>query len=224
MPIPVIDDKTLTEITPALGVERATYALSEHHCVGHCDLDVRRFIYHLRRIDQIENNSQDTLSERLWNYNVDHLQGFRRELAKCYDYHHPPTKSVKVPKGLGAREFTFTYSPKWFKSDLDARVAMEQSITKLLRYYEGEIVRFRAIGEGGYQGKQSHVHCFYELLGGRKMTDKNFKRAWVHWNPKKPLGRGFEGGHHASVASESNFLGYIEKEVDTAWLDISRGE
>lgn len=118
---------------------------------------------------------------------------------------------------LGAREFTLTYSPKWF-GDATARYEMSKAIDKLMKYYKDEIIQLRAVGEVGTNGL-SHVHCFYKLHGGIKITDKNFKRAWKYWNPKKPLQRGFEGGHHATVRNESDFLGYIDKDADTAWLD-----
>jgi len=118
---------------------------------------------------------------------------------------------------LGAREFTLTYSPKWF-DDLEARLRMSKAIDKLMKYYKDEIIDLRAIGEVGTNGL-SHIHCFYKLRGGLKITDKNFKRAWPHWNPKKTLGWGFEGGHHAPVKSESDFLGYIEKDLETSWYD-----
>jgi len=118
---------------------------------------------------------------------------------------------------LGAREFTLTYSPKWF-DDAEARTGMIQAINKLIKYYKDEIITLRAVGEVGTNGL-SHIHCFYKLQGGLKITDKNFKRAWKHWNPKKPLQRGFEGGHHASVKNESDFLGYIDKDIETAWFE-----
>lgn len=121
---------------------------------------------------------------------------------------------------LGAREFTFTYSPKWM-SDSEARLEMQTAITKLLKYYADEIVSLRAVGEVGSNGL-SHIHCFYKLQGGLKITDKNFKRAWKYWNPKKPQGKGFEGGHHQTVKVEADFLGYIDKDIETAWLDIAR--
>lgn len=126
-----------------------------------------------------------------------------------------PKKTTRYE--LGAREFTLTYSPKWF-DDNEARMLMTKAIDKLMKYYKDEITQFRAVGEVGTNGL-SHVHCFYKLTGGLKITDKNFKRAWSRWNPKKPLQRGFEGGHHATVKNESDFLGYIDKDVDTAWLD-----
>jgi len=119
---------------------------------------------------------------------------------------------------LGAREFTLTYSPNWF-TDTVAREKMTKAIDKLLKYYADDIVQLRAIGEVGTNGL-SHVHCFYKLRGGLKIKDKNFKRAWPHWNPQKRLGyKGFEGGHHECVKSESDFLGYIDKDVDVAWLE-----
>jgi len=120
---------------------------------------------------------------------------------------------------LGAREFTLTYSPKWY-NDEEARLQMLNAMNKLYKYYEGMIVKLRAVGEVGSNGL-SHIHCFYELEGGVKITDKNFKRAWKYWNPAKPLGKGFEGGHHANVREISDFLGYIEKDIETSWLDIN---
>lgn len=127
-----------------------------------------------------------------------------------------PKKTTRYE--LGAREFTLTYSPKWM-NDAQAREEMEKAMNKLRRYYEGDIEQLRAVGEVGSNGL-SHIHCFYKLKGGLKITDKNFQRAWKYWNPKKPLGKGFEGGHHATVKEESDFLGYIEKDIETSWFDV----
>lgn len=121
---------------------------------------------------------------------------------------------------LGAREFTLTYSPKWINDD-EARCEMKKAIEKLLKYYQDDIVQLRAVGEVGSNGL-SHVHCFYKLAGGLKITDKNFKRAWKYWDTKIKQGpSGHQGGHHATVRHESDFAGYIEKDVETAWLDVS---
>jgi len=121
---------------------------------------------------------------------------------------------------LGAREFTLTYSPKWFASDDDARIAMSKAMDKLVSYHKGEITKLRAVGEVG-KGGASHIHCYYELQGGRKITDKNFKRAWKYWDPKIKHGHGFQGGHHESVKCASDFLGYIDKDIEGAWLEIN---
>lgn len=124
---------------------------------------------------------------------------------------------------LGAREFTLTYSPKWF-SDEEARLQMRRAIERICRYYKDgdqRIIRLRAVGEVGTNGL-SHVHCYYKLLGGVKITDKNFKRAYPPWDTKVKQGpTGHKGGHHASVKHDSDFLGYIEKQVTDAWLDIA---
>jgi hypothetical protein len=143
------------------------------------------------------------------------------ELFQKYDVWRQrwkPTKAIThAGHELGAREFTLTYSPKWM-TDIEAKAAMEKAINRLIGYYENEIVELRAIGEVGSNGL-SHIHCFYQLIGGLKITDKNFKRAWKFWNPKKKLGSGFEGGHHATVRHAADFRGYIDKEIDTAWLE-----
>lgn len=120
---------------------------------------------------------------------------------------------------LGAREFTLTYSPKWM-TDEEARETMKKAIAKLIKYYSDEVIQLRAVGEVGSNGL-SHVHCFYKLREGLKISDKNFKRAYKYWNPKKVTSRtGHEGGHHANVRVESDFQGYIDKDVEVAWMDI----
>lgn len=134
-------------------------------------------------------------------------------------------KNKHVNYELGAKEFTLTYSPKWF-SDEEARKQMTRAINRLCYYYrhgDQRIIKLRAVGEVGTNGL-SHVHCFYQLLGGIKITDKNFKRAYPPWDTKVKQGpSGHKGGHHANVRHHADFLGYIEKEVTGAWLDITVG-
>lgn len=121
---------------------------------------------------------------------------------------------------LGAREFTFTYSPKWF-DDATARMQMSSAIQKLCRYYKDEIIQLRAVGEVGTSGL-SHIHCFYKLRGGNKITDKNFKRAWKMWDVRVKQGpTGHQGGHHANVRSEADFHGYIDKDINNSWFEVN---
>lgn len=121
---------------------------------------------------------------------------------------------------LGAREFTFTYSPKWY-DDSEARLLMSSAIQKLCKYYKDEIIQLRAIGEVGSAGL-SHIHCFYKLKGGKKITDKNFNRAYKMWDTKKKTGpSGHQGGHHQTVKNESDFSGYIDKDIENAWFEVN---
>lgn len=121
---------------------------------------------------------------------------------------------------LGAREFTFTYSPKWF-DDTEARLKMSTAIQKLCKYYKDEIIQLRAVGEVGTNGL-SHVHCFYKLRKGTKISDKNFRRAYPPWDTKIKQGpTGHKGGHHATVRNESDFQGYIDKDVESAWFEVN---
>jgi len=145
----------------------------------------------------------------------------------AYQQHIDQIMQARTPRSknryaLGPREFTLTYSPKWFDNDVDARMALSQALDKLIKYHRNEITRLRAVGEVGTNGA-SHIHCYYELQGGRKMTDKNFKRAWRYWDPSKKHGNGFQGGHHDAVKNTADFLGYIDKDINTAWLDINIG-
>lgn len=153
---------------------------------------------------------------------VDQKDWHTEKFIEYHDYHDRLRKQKPKFKHagyeLGAREFTLTYSPKWEGyDDATARQKMILAITRLLNYYNNEIVRFIAIGEVGQNG-QSHIHGFYELKGGLKITDKNFKRAYSPWNPQKKIGKGFEGGHHQTVRCESDFIGYINKDVASSWF------
>lgn len=122
---------------------------------------------------------------------------------------------------LGPWEFTLTYSPRqhgWMANE--AEDAMRLACERLTRYYAEEIEEFHAVGERTQAG-QPHVHAWYKLTGGRKMTTKSFKRAYPIWNEKRKLGSGHEGGHHAPIKRTSDFAGYIEKDLDTAWLILN---
>lgn len=173
--------------------------------------------------------STERMIYRLWHY---YERDHDRYWDMAYDYHeyfvaqHKIKIAERVKEGnrkhaahvLGAREFTLTYSPKWC-TDEEARKLMEQAIERLIKYYSDEIVELRAVGEVGSNGL-SHVHCFYKLKGGLKITDKNFTRAYKYWNPKKVTSRtGHEGGHHALVRTETDFRGYIDKDIEDAWYE-----
>jgi len=109
---------------------------------------------------------------------------------------------------LGPREFTLTYSPDWF-DDSKAMFLMEQAVNRLCNYYSAEIVELRAVGERTKKGN-AHIHVYYELKGGLKMTDKNLKRAYAKWDAKHH--------HHKGVRKTSDFKGYIEKDLSRAWF------
>lgn len=199
--------QNLTESMIAHGIREGAFLAHRNHCRVCNDLIATINTWHLWLTDG-SRQRYEIAHDQL----VHHVE---KEWLPNAIKAHSPKKMTRYE--LGAREFTLTYSPKWF-DDANARTGMMQAISKLIKYYKDEIITLRAVGEVGTNGL-SHVHCFYKLAGGLKITDKNFKRAWKHWNPKKPLQRGFEGGHHATVRNESDFLGYIDKDIDTAWYD-----
>lgn len=120
-------------------------------------------------------------------------------------------------KHKGAWELCFNYSPEWYENDYEAQEAMRLAINRLLRYYKSQIQSFRAVGEFT-KAKRAHVHIYYRLESGGKFTDKNLKRAYPHWDAKRKVGTGVQGGHHSPVIDEANYLGYIEKDLDVSWL------
>lgn len=146
----------------------------------------------------------------------------RHQQRKAYlerqDLH--ATNKANAESKRGPWEFTLTYSPKEHGWNSDqAKETMRSAIERLTRYYREEIEEFHAVGELTQSG-QPHVHAWYRLDGGRRITTKSFRRAYPIWNERRKLGRGHEGGHHEPVVRTSDFDGYIEKHLDTAWLDI----
>lgn len=173
--------------------------------------------------ERVKNSERGVGGGWLHHYNSGYCQFVQECLAECYEKNRERESVLKAKEKLkdelGAREFTLTYSPDWFETDEQAQSAMKVAIDRLIKYYRNEIIEFHAVGEFTGAGR-SHVHAWYYLIGGRKITDKNFKRAWSRWNPRKKLGRGFEGGHHASVNRIADFSGYIEKHLEEAWLVV----
>lgn len=127
--------------------------------------------------------------------------------------------SQALQQQLGPREFTLTYGDH-FADEEEAKRVMTRAVDRLTRYYKDELIEFHAVGEYTKAGRP-HVHGWYHLEGGLKITDKNFRRAYPPWNPKKKLGRGHEGGHHATIERVSDFYGYTEKHLEEAWLNIN---
>jgi len=57
-----------------------------------------------------------------------------------------------------------------------------------------------------------HVHGMYHCPSGRALSTKTIKYYWPLWDPKKPQGKGFQGGYHAPVRHGESYQDYIAKE------------
>jgi len=129
-------------------------------------------------------------------------------------------KLVKNGKHKGAWELTLTYSPSWYQDDIEAQAALRLALDRLMRYYKFELYELRAVGEFT-KDRRAHLHVYYVLTSGGKFTDKNLQRAYPHWNSKVKVGKGNQGGHHAPVVSDSDFRGYIEKDLHDSWFQLT---
>lgn len=129
-------------------------------------------------------------------------------------------RQVSNGRHKGAWELTLTYSPSWYQDDAEAQAALRLAVDRLTRYYKEDLEVFRAVGEFT-KDNRAHLHCFYRLASGGKITDKNLKRAYPHWNAKVKVGKGNQGGHHAPVVSVADYSGYIEKDLETSWFHMA---
>lgn len=210
--IQILTEEVLNKGQEATGQCWCLYGTSHNRCLFVDRPSLRSRIFEAE-IGELDNEPAllSMVMEAYWSYH-EHLQAMRAGYVKA---------NVTRPKKhagheLGAREFTLTYSPQWCNDD-EARELMVKAVNRLRKYYDKELVELECVGEVTKLGC-SHIHGYYLLDGGLKMTDKNFKRAYKFWNPKKRLGaRGHEGGHHEVVHKESDFKGYIDKCPD-AWF------
>lgn len=128
----------------------------------------------------------------------------------------PPVAKTKNGRPKGTWELTLTYSPKWFQDDTEAQEAFKKAERRLLKYYADELELYRSVGEFT-SDRRAHLHIIYRLGSGGKFSDKNLTRAYPKWNAKIKVGKGNQGGHHAICESASDYAGYIEKHLDSAW-------
>lgn len=137
----------------------------------------------------------------------------------CKEIEERREKKAKAKNGKhkGAWSLCFNYSPSWYENDYEAQEAIRLAVNRLLKYYKEDIEVFRAVGEYTKAGR-SHVHIYYKLDSGGKITDKNLKRAYPNWNAKVKVGNGVQGGQHAPVINIADYTGYIEKDLDVSWL------
>lgn len=227
-------DQILTEDDYRPGQSEGNCPVCATRCLYACDghMTLCGCLYHrVCALERLRDEVPEAVGFNLWQRKLaqiarieDHNALLHRILeARAKRKLHDQNKANAESK-LGPREFTLTYSPSWFENDEEAQRTLKSAIDKLTRYYRSEIIEFHAVGEFGHDGR-SHVHAWYHLAGGRKITDKNFRRAYSRWNPKRKLGKGFEGGHHETIERISDFAGYAEKHLDEAWLkvDITNG-
>lgn len=138
---------------------------------------------------------------------------FYMDLKRLFE---PPIAKTKNGRPKGTWELTLTYSPKWFQDDTEAQEAFKKAERRLIKYYADELELYRSVGEYTKDGR-AHLHIIYRTGSGGKFTDKNITRAYPKWNPKKVIGKGVQGGHHAICESQSDYAGYIEKHLEKAW-------
>lgn len=178
----------------------------------------------ITRLNRFEWMATDSEEPELYLPSIDRIQ---RQVLRAQDHVAHAQRVIadreahrrnreKMHKGAWA--FTLTYSPtqhQWSKEE--AQTAMRTAIARLRHYYRNEIVEFEAVGEYTQSGAP-HVHGHYRLTDGKRMTTKNFRRAYPIWNPKRKCGRGHEGGYHEPAHRDSDYAGYIQKDIDAAWL------
>lgn len=160
---------------------------------------------HIKTFSQLHREVQTLADRSDWEY-----------YCNLKRYFEPPQQKAKNGRPKGAWELTLTYSPKWYQDDHEAQNAFKKAEQRLLKYYADELQQYRSVGEYTKDGR-AHLHILYRLDGGGKFTDKNLRRAYPHWNAKVKVGKGCQGGHHAPCNSVSDYAGYIEKDLHTAW-------
>lgn len=234
-------DQILTEGAYAHGNAEGKYRrcdasvthVSKGHNISTCPLGHRCWHnIHIERLERCERrlaecmdkdcpevDTIDCLTELVERYLAAYTQSYEVHKVR-WDHIEKELAHAKNIEKLhkGSWAFTLTYSPLkhgWTKDE--AQAVMKEAIRRLRHYYRNELVEFEAIGEWTQAGLP-HVHGHYLLQQGKRITTKNFKRAYPIWNPNHRMGKGHEGGYHEPARSDADYTGYIGKDLDDAWL------
>lgn len=109
------------------------------------------------------------------------------------------------PKGLFAGTLTMSKDDKFNEED------MIHAIKKIMAQETCPVEKYAWYLE--YQDNGSpHIHFIYKTKAEGRIHAKVFKRYWKIWDESKKLGKGFRGGYHSKVDSETAYLEYIEKD------------
>lgn len=109
------------------------------------------------------------------------------------------------PKGLFAGTLTMSKDDKYNEED------MIYAIKKIMVQETCPVEKYAWYLE--YQDNGSpHIHFIYRTKTEGRIHAKVFKRYWKIWDESKKLGKGFRGGYHSKVDSETAYLEYIEKD------------
>lgn len=138
------------------------------------------------------------------------------QAMKMYMSHDPDThEDIIVPhhkgngKPLGIFAGTLTMSP----TDATNENEMCAAIQKIFTQQTVPVKRYAWYLEYT-DAKLPHVHFIYETNTGGRIHAKIFKRYWKTWDEKIKQGKGFRGGYHKNVESETAYTEYIAKDAN----------
>jgi len=109
------------------------------------------------------------------------------------------------PKGIFAGTLTMGTESK---EDEDSMV---RAIQKIFNQQTCPVKKWKWYVEFTDRGLP-HVHFMYETYTGGRIHAKIFMRYWKLWNEGIRHGKGFQGGYHKEVHSETAYDEYIAKD------------
>lgn len=160
---------------------------------------------HCKRYVELEDQLVRTTS--LSNYEYDKLfqviiNGYRKCDVHGTKKHH---EGNGKPKGLFAGTLTMSNTDTYNEED------MIHAIKKIMAQETCPVEKYAWYLE--YQDNGTpHIHFIYKTKADGRIHAKVFKRYWKIWDESKKLGKGFRGGYHSKVDSETAYLEYIEKD------------
>lgn len=149
------------------------------------------------------------------------------ELAmKQYINHDPTTHEDKVVgshKGNGKPNGIFAGTLTMSPTDPTNENEMCAAIHKIFTQRTVPVKRYAWYLEYT-DANLPHVHFIYETDTGGRIHAKVFKRYWKTWDEKVKQGKGFRGGYHKLVESETAYTEYIAKDGNIrskdSWYEV----
>lgn len=143
----------------------------------------------------------------------------RQQWKEWFDYflrHDPVTHTTTQKKtghhiGNGKDSGIFAGTLTMSPEDATNEAEMCSSISKIMAQQTCPVKRYAWYLEHTENGLP-HIHFIYETESRGRIHQKVFKRYWKTWDEKQKIGRGFRGGYHKYVESETAYKEYIEKD------------
>ena len=131
--------------------------------------------------------------------------------CKNHGVSYTPAPKKKHHEGNGKPKGIFAGTLTMGTTTPENEETMVTAIKKIMSQQTCPVKKYKWYVEYTERGLP-HVHFVYETEQGGRIHAKIFMRYWKLWDEKERHGKGFQGGYHKEVLSETAYEEYISKD------------